>query len=377
MISPKEFHKKIKKLGVSFFTGIPDSLLKNYCYYIDDYEKNEDHIIAANEGGALAIAMGYNLATGKIPLIYLQNSGFGNLVNPLLSLTDKDVYSIPGILLIGWRGEPDIPDEPQHKKQGKITLDLLDTMDIPYYLLDKMLDDTEIENILNQCIKDVKSKSRINALVVKKGFFDNYKPVNKDQSKFKLTRERAIELVVSQIKDGLIIATTGLASRELYDYRNRTNGDHSQDFLVVGGMGHANQIAMGIALQSKKKRIICLDGDGAVIMHMGSLPIIGSNIPNNMIHILLNNGAHDSVGGQNTVGFEIDLSEIAKISGYKEVFSFDTEAEILSAINEISKMDGPIFVEIKVKKGFRDEIGRPKTTPIENKNRFVSRLKES
>lgn len=377
MISPKEFHKKIKKLGVSFFTGIPDSLLKNYCYYIDDYEKNEDHIIAANEGGALAIAMGYNLATGKIPLIYLQNSGFGNLVNPLLSLTDKDVYSIPGILLIGWRGEPDIPDEPQHKKQGKITLDLLDTMDIPYYLLDKMLDDTEIENILNQCIKDVKSKSRINALVVKKGFFDNYKPVNKDQSKFKLTRERAIELVVSQIKDGLIIATTGLASRELYDYRNRTNGDHSQDFLVVGGMGHASQIAMGIALQSKKKRIICLDGDGAVIMHMGSLPIIGSNIPNNMIHILLNNGAHDSVGGQNTVGFEIDLSEIAKISGYKEVFSFDTEAEILSAINEISKMDGPIFVEIKVKKGFRDEIGRPKTTPIENKNRFVSRLKES
>ncbi len=377
MISPKEFHKKIKKLGVSFFTGIPDSLLKNYCYYIDDYEKNEDHIIAANEGGALAIAIGYNLATGKIPLIYLQNSGFGNLVNPLLSLTDKDVYSIPGILLIGWRGEPDIPDEPQHKKQGKITLDLLDTMDIPYYLLDKMLDDTEIENILNQCIKDVKSKSRINALVVKKGFFDNYKPVNKDQSKFKLTRERAIELVVSQIKDGLIIATTGLASRELYDYRNRTNGDHSQDFLVVGGMGHANQIAMGIALQSKKKRIICLDGDGAVIMHMGSLPIIGSNIPNNMIHILLNNGAHDSVGGQNTVGFEIDLSEIAKISGYKEVFSFDTEAEILSAINEISKMDGPIFVEIKVKKGFRDEIGRPKTTPIENKNRFVSRLKES
>jgi phosphonopyruvate decarboxylase len=374
LFSPKLFHDKLVKCGVTFYTGVPDSLLKNFCYYVDDNVSSENHIIAANEGGALALAMGYHLATEQVPLVYLQNSGLGNLVNPLLSLTDREVYSTPGILLIGWRGEPGVSDEPQHKKQGRVTLELLNTMEVPYSILGNDMSENEVLSVVSSCVESARSESRVRALVVKKDFFETYTPEKRYESEYGLTREKAIQLVASHCGDDLIVATTGLASRELYEYRSKTRKDHSRDFLVVGGMGHANQIALGLALNRPGRRIICLDGDGAIIMHMGAIPLIGTIKPQNLIHIVLNNGAHDSVGGQKTAAFDIELSAIAKSSAYPHVFSSETEEDVLETLLKIDRLKGPIFFEIRVKKGFRSEIGRPKTTPLENKINFMSQL---
>ena len=374
MFSPKLFYDKLVKCGVTFYTGVPDSLLKNFCYYVDDNVSGENHIIAANEGGALALAMGYHLATEQVPLVYLQNSGLGNLVNPLLSLTDREVYSTPGILLIGWRGEPGVSDEPQHKKQGRVTLELLNTMEVPYSILGNDMSENEVLSVVSSCVESARSESRVRALVVKKDFFGTYTPEKRYESEYGLTREKAIQLVASHCGDDLIVATTGLASRELYEYRSKTCKDHSRDFLVVGGMGHANQIALGLALNQPGRRIICLDGDGAIIMQMGAIPLIGTIKPQNLIHIVLNNGAHDSVGGQKTAALDIELSAIAKSSAYPHVFSSETEEDVLETLLKIDRLKGPIFFEIRVKKGFRSEIGRPKTTPLENKINFISQL---
>ena len=377
MFSPKLFHNILKDSGVTFYTGIPDSLLKSFCYYIDDNVSSENHIIAANEGGALAIAMGYHLATKGVPLIYLQNSGFGNLINPLLSLADPEVYSTPGVLLIGWRGEPGLSDEPQHKKQGRITLDLLDAMEIPFSILDNTMTNSEVTKIVSNCANLSRSENQVRALVVKKDFFESYTSKESFDSEFSLTREKSIQLIVDSLgSNDLIVSTTGLASRELYDYRKSTLQDHSKDFLVVGGMGHANQIALGLSISQIKKRIVCLDGDGAVIMQMGSLPLIGTSRPNNLLHIVLNNGAHDSVGGQKTAALEIDLSVIAKGSGYQNIISVENEKDLIQGLSKIDSLLGPIFFEVKVKKGFRSEIGRPIKTPLENKINFMSNLIE-
>ncbi len=374
MFSPQLFHDKLVKCGVTFYSGVPDSLLKNFCYYVDDNVSSENHIIAANEGGALALAMGYHLGTGQVPLVYLQNSGLGNLVNPLLSLTDTEVYATPAILLIGWRGEPGVSDEPQHKKQGRVTLELLSTMEVPYTILSNDMSKTEVLDAVSHCAASARSESRVHALVVKKDFFEKYAPKQSYESEYELTREKAIQLVASHWNDELIVATTGLTSRELYEYRSNTCKDHSHDFLVVGGMGHANQIALGLALNQPSRRVICLDGDGAIIMQMGAIPLIGTIKPQNLIHIVLNNGAHDSVGGQDTAGLDIELSAIAKSSGYPYVFSCETEEAILETLIRIESLKGPIFFEIRVKKGFRSDIGRPKTTPLENKTNFTSKL---
>jgi len=373
MFSPKSFHKILINSGVTFYTGIPDSLLKSFCYYIDDNVSCENHIIAANEGGALAIAMGNHLSTKGIPLIYLQNSGLGNLINPLLSLADREVYSIPGVLLIGWRGEPNEPDEPQHKKQGRITLELLNAMEIPFNILDKNMSNSEITKIVSSCVNSSKSKNQVHALVVRKDFFEGYKSKDSSPNKFDLTREKSIQIIINSLNSNdLIVSTTGLASRELYEYRQTTKKDHSKDFLVVGGMGHANQIALGVSLSQIKKRIICLDGDGAIIMQMGSMPLIGTSTSKNLVHFVLNNGAHDSVGGQKTAALEIDLTLIAKGSGYQHVISVDNENDLANQLLKINHLEGPIFFEIKVQKGFRLEVGRPKETPLENKIKFMS-----
>ena len=377
MFSPKLFHNILAESGVIFYTGIPDSLLKSFCYYVDDNVSSENHIIAANEGGALAIAMGYHLATKDVPLIYLQNSGLGNLINPLLSLADTEVYSTPGILLIGWRGEPGLSDEPQHKKQGRVMLDLLNTMEIPFSILDNTMTNSDVRKTVSKCANLSRSENQVRALVVRKDFFESYiskKSINCDLS---LTREKSIQLIVDSLdSNDLIVSTTGLASRELYDYRNSKLQDHSKDFLVVGGMGHANQIALGISISQIKKRIVCLDGDGAVIMQMGALALIGSSKSRNLLHIVLNNGAHDSVGGQKTVAFEIDLSVIAKGSGYENVISVDNEKDLILELSKIDNLQGPIFLEVKVKKGFRSEVGRPIKTPLENKINFMLNLIE-
>ena len=373
-ISPKFFLETLKQNGIEFYSGVPDSLLKPFCHYLDNHVSEEQHTIAANEGSALALGLGFHLATGKLPLIYLQNSGMGNLVNPILSLTDQDVYSIPGILMIGWRGEPGIPDEPQHVTQGKITLKLLELMNVPYKVFDNEMTEDSVEKELVNSIKLSIQENKINALVIKKGFFDDYQYLS-EESNFSLSRERAINVILNESEESdIFVSTTGLASRELYDLREKFGHSHSKDFMVVGGMGHANQIALGIAMHQKKRRIICLDGDGAVIMHMGSLTSVGSSKQTNLLHVVLNNGAHDSVGGQKTSALDVNLKEIAKQCGYENVFSVAKEEDLLRDLKFISNLKGPIFLEVKVRKGWRKEIGRPATSPEENKNNFMSNL---
>jgi len=378
MINCKGFFNLLKEKEINFFTGVPDSLLKYFCYYIMDNTDSKNHIISANEGGAIALASGYHLSTGKIGLVYMQNSGQGNSVNPLVSLADPDVYSIPILLLIGWRGEPGKQDEPQHAKQGKITLDLLNALEIPYEILPDSLE--AAEKILEKAITHMKEKNAPFALVAKKGVFEEYILKNESQPSFEMNREDAIKLIVDDIDDlsseDVVISTTGKISRELFEYREKLKQDHDKDFLTIGSMGHASQVALGIALQKPNRQVYCFDGDGSVIMHMGSLAIIGQQSPKNFKHIVFNNGAHDSVGGQPTTGFEIDLQLIAKACGYKTALKAETEEDTKEKIELLKTSEGPAFLEIVVNKGARKDLGRPTITPIENKKYFMNFLKK-
>jgi phosphonopyruvate decarboxylase len=369
------FYNSLVQYGIDFFTGIPDSLLKDFCAYLAEYTGPEKHIIAANEGGAIALACGYHLATGRTGLVYMQNSGQGNSVNPLVSLADPEVYSMPMLLLIGWRGEPGKHDEPQHIKQGKITLSLLDTLEIPY----KILPDNEQQ--AQACLKEItetlKQKTGPAALIVKKGTFEPYQMDKPDDSSLQLTREEAIEKLVNNLgKSDIVVSTTGKTSRELYEYRDRLDGDHSKDFLTVGSMGHCSQIALGIALAKPDRQVYCFDGDGAVIMHMGALAIISSSKAKNFKHIVLNNGCHDSVGGQPTCGFSVSLTGIAKACGYQLALQAQTQREIDDNMKILKSADGPAMLEIRIKKGARSDLGRPKSSPGENKAKFMEFLSQ-
>lgn len=367
----ENFFKVIKKHKVSFFTGVPDSFLKSFIDYISSEYSAKNHIPSTNEGSAIALAIGYYLATEKIPLVYMQNSGFGNCVNPLLSLADKKIYSIPMILLIGWRGEPKVADEPQHLKQGEITLKLLKSMGIPYVVIRKDSNNSEITRL----IKESKERSVPIAIVVAKNSFEKIQFHKKPKSDNRLSREQAISLVVSlSNKNSIFVSTTGMASRELYEYR-KNNNQINRDFLTVGGMGHASQIALGIASQKKNKTIICIDGDGALLMHMGSIAMIGNKNYKNFKHILINNGAHDSTGGQPTIANNLNLVSIAKMCGYTYAKSCITEASIKKTINDIKDISGSCFIEIKVKKGNRNNLGRPKLSPEKTKKIFMKYIK--
>ena len=380
MISPKFFYDTLASYDINFYAGVPDSLLKNLCAYITDHADASHNIIAANEGGAMGLAAGHYLATSQIPVVYMQNSGEGNIINPLASLTDPDVYNIPVLLVIGWRGKPGVHDEPQHVKQGKVTTGLLNVMGIDYTVLSKEEDKAEAQ--IKKAVAYMQATKQCYALVIEKDTFDNYQlsTVN-SQLELSLSREEAIQTVAAALgaKD-CIVSTTGMISRELFEYRTAKNEGHERDFLTVGSMGHASQIALGIALEKQDRRVWCFDGDGASIMHMGSMAIVASKAPKNYIHVVFNNGAHDSVGGQPTVGLQIDFPAIAKAVGYKQVFSVDTKEALeqqLSTVNcQLSTSEGPVFLEIRVKKGNRKDLGRPTTTPIQNKEALMSFLKE-
>lgn len=375
MISPKFFIDTLASCNIDFFAGVPDSLLKNICAYITDNLPKEQNIIAANEGGAMGIAAGYHLATGKIPCVYMQNSGEGNIINPLASLTDKEVYGIPVLLLIGWRGRPGIHDEPQHVKQGKVTTGLLNTMGINYTVLSK--DEDQAYKQIYEAHQYMSRKNECYALVIEKDTFEPYTLQNKEDSGLTLAREEAIEAVVSCLQENaVVVSTTGMISRELFEIRERNGQDHAHDFLTVGSMGHASQIALGIALQQPNRPVYCFDGDGASIMHMGNMAITAQMQPKNYIHIIFNNGAHDSVGGQPTVGLNINLAAIADAVGYKKTISVSLNQQLESAIKEAQKSEGPVLLEIKVKKGNRKDLGRPTTTPQMNKIALMKFLQE-
>jgi phosphonopyruvate decarboxylase len=314
MVEVGKFVGCLKSCGSGFFTGVPDSLLKSFCAYVTD-TCGESHVIAANEGGAVGLAAGHYLATGKPALVYMQNSGQGNAVNPLASLADPDVYSIPMVLLVGWRGEPGVKDEPQHVKQGKVTLSLFETLGIPTEVLPE--EESEALELTRKMVERAKSEKRPVALVVRKGLFAEYKLQNKVPDIAELKREDAIQGILSALPDdAVIVSTTGMISREVYETREGLGQDHARDFLTVGSMGHAIMIALGIAKAQPTRKVICLDGDGASIMHLGNMAICGQSGCSNLTHIVLNNAAHDSVGGQPTVGGEIDFEKIAEELGY-------------------------------------------------------------
>ena len=375
MIDCNQFYDALVAGGLGMFAGVPDSLLKEICACITERSAPGDHIIAANEGAAVGLVTGSYLATGKPGLVYMQNSGFGNVVNPLLSLADPKVYSIPMLLMIGWRGEPGVKDEPQHVKQGEVTLELLDTMGIPYEVLG---DDTgEAIAALGRAVTRATEGKQPVALVVRKGAFDKYQRQAAPAAGegLPLGREAALEVILGELGDAdVVVSTTGMASREIFECRESSGSGHARDFLTVGSMGHCSQIAMGIALSAPARRVFCIDGDGAVIMHMGSLAIVGQHAGGNLLHIVLNNGRHDSVGGQPTVGFEIDLPGVARACGYREAVSVESADALREEIGRLGQLGAPALLEVRVRSGARPDLGRPTTGPVENKEAFMGHL---
>ena len=370
-IEPEFLYNNLMENNFEFFTGVPDSLLKEFCKCVD--EKSQNHIISANEGTAIGLASGVYLATNKYPVVYLQNSGLGNIVNPVMSLTHEKVYQIPMLIIIGWRGEPGKKDEPQHKAMGKITCEILDLMNVPY---DIMPDYNEgVQECIDNAVKHFKQKCTPYALIVRKGSFKKYESIiSSPQSTYNLKREDLIKIIIDNIdEESTVISTTGMCSRELYEYREKTSS--VRDFMCVGCMGHTSSIGLGVSLNSDKQTYI-LDGDGSILMHMGSMAINGQFAGKNFKHILLNNGAHDSVGGQKTVGYDISFNDLAKSQGYKVIkcYNYNNEYEIKEAIEKLNKTDGPVFLELRCCKGARKDLGRPKTNPFENKKFFQDHL---
>ena len=364
----------VKLTDADFFTGVPDSQLRALCdYLIDTYGMDpKHHIIAANEGNAVAIAAGYHLATGKIPVVYMQNSGEGNIINPVASLLNDKVYGIPCLFIIGWRGEPGVHDEPQHIYQGEVTLKLLEDMDIAYFIIGKDTSEKEVSDAIAS-FKQLFSQGKQAAFVIKKGALEFDKKVKYENTNT-MMREDIIRHIVEFAGDDPIISTTGKASRELFEIREARGEGHEKDFLTVGSMGHASSIAFGIAMQKPDRKIWIIDGDGAALMHMGAMAVIGANAPKNIVHIIINNGAHETVGGMPTVAEKIDLCKIAQGCGYPSavcVDSFEMLDEELRRAKEANELS---FIEVKCAIGARVDLGRPTTTAKENKGRFMGAL---
>lgn len=373
----EEFIDIIGKKGAGgFFTGVPDSQLKPLCNYLfNTYGIAKEHIIAANEGNATALAAGYHLATGNIPCVYLQNSGLGNITNPVSSLLNAQVYGIPCLFVVGWRGEPHVPDEPQHRFQGEITLDLLSVLGIEYMVIDK---DTRGEALAERmtAFANLFKSGKSAAIVVKKGALTYQEKVVYANGNT-TSREDIIRLITEASGEDIIVSTTGKTSRELFEIRKQKGQSHKRDFLTVGSMGHSSSIALGIALSKPGKRIWCLDGDGAALMHMGALALVGSRGPANYVHVVINNEAHESVGGQPTVAGTVDFQSIAKGCGYQQVYRVDNLKDLQLILAKINQEAGPIFLEVKAAIGSREDLGRPTSTPQENKIAFMEYLRQS
>ncbi len=367
--------KLLEIIGSDFYTGVPDSQLKALCNYLmNEYGIDpKHHVIAANEGNCTALAAGYHLATGKVPVVYMQNSGEGNIINPVASLLNDKVYAIPVVFIVGWRGEPGIHDEPQHIYQGEVTVKLLEDMDIKAFAIGKDTTDEEVAAVMEK-YKKVLAEGKDVAFVIRKGAI-SYDGKVKYENDNKMVREEIIRHIVKASGEDPIVSTTGKASRELFETRVANGQSHKYDFLTVGSMGHSSSIALGVAINKPNTRVWCVDGDGAVLMHMGSMAVLGANAPKNMVHVIINNGAHETVGGMPTVASNIDLVAIAKACGYPNAVCVDTfecldrELEAAKARNELS------MIEVKCSIGARDDLGRPTTTALENKQNFMEYLK--
>ena len=368
MIDPQDFYNALTENNFKFFTGVPDSLLKELCMCITD-NADDNHIISANEGNALAIACGYNIATSEYAVVYMQNSGLGNIINPLLSLADEKVYKIPVLLIIGYRGEPNIKDEPQHITQGELTQPLLETLGIKYSILNN-----DYNNQIKACLDYIKENEKPVALLVKKNTFSVYKNQIKSNNKNELSREEALETIINNISDDdFIVSTTGKTSREIFEIREKNNQSHANDFLTVGSMGHTSSLALGISMFSKRN-IFCIDGDGSFIMHMGGLAVAVHNCPKNFKYILINNGCHESVGGQPTISNNIDIPAILKGFGFEKVYSVYKKEELANLILSLKNGEKTAVI-INTNDKSRKNLGRPTTSPQLNKKEFQKKLR--
>ena len=374
-IKPADFFKKLTSHGIEFFTGVPDSLLKEFCLCIDDSIVGDKHIIAANEGNAVALAAGYYLAQKSIPLVYMQNSGLGNAINPLLSLCDSDVYSIPLLVLVGWRGEPGVKDEPQHTKQGKVQLELLKALDIPYKIISQ--NDNQFAMQISNGVEIAKTENRPVVFLIKKGTFKKYTTEIEKSPIQCMKREEALEIILRNLDDNaIVVSTTGKTSREIFEIREKNGQSHEQDFLTVGSMGHCSAIALGIALAKPHRQVVCIDGDGAMLMHLGSLTSIAILKPKNFRHILMNNEVHESVGGQKTAAKELDMTAIVNSLGSSKIFNAETPADLEHKFIDFVSCPGPSFLEVKIQSGSRENLGRPTIKPVDNKENFMKFLEK-
>jgi len=370
-IDPKEFFDVLHREGVEFFAGVPDSLLKDAAAYICDHASQ---VITANEGSAIAMAAGYHLATGKVPMVYMQNSGLGNAINPLLSLADPKVYGTPMLMMIGWRGQPGKKDEPQHMVQGARMRSMLDAMKIPYMILPDYLEGEEgAATILKQAIEVAKRDKQPVALLVKRQTFRSYKSQVKPESHGVMSREEALGVCIGLLGErDVVVGTTGFTSREIYTLREEMGHDHSRDFLTVGSMGHASAIAQGIALHSKDRNVVCFDGDGASVMHLGNMVTIASLGSKNLKHVVINNGVHDSVGGQ--PAYLREIAPVAKALGYKHARKVVEKDDLAAAFQELLQTPGPCLLEVLAQPGAREDLGRPKSSPAANKQALMEFL---
>lgn len=356
MLDQRRVFETLEKHGITFFTGVPDSYLNGFCNYLLGSLRDKN-VTAANEGNAVAIAAGHYIATRRIALVYMQNSGEGNAVNPLASLADKNVYSVPMILLIGWRGMGDTePDHPQHKLQGEITASLLDLLRIPYTVLDD--DNADFEKAVEKASEYCAKERGAYALIAPKGVMaDPEKPNNTDDV-YPMSREEAIEVILDNMPgDTVYSATTGRATRELFFLREKRGEEKTHDYLNVGSMGHASSVALGIALAKPDRHVVVLDGDSAAIMHLGALATIGSANAPNLMHVILNNGAHESVGGQPSAGHLIDLTSVASACGYMTTGRAVTNREeLISAIGSLRDCGRPSFIDCRIHKGMTHKL---------------------
>ena len=360
----------VKIIGADFYTGVPDSQLKALCNYLmNTYGIDQNHhIIAANEGNCTALAAGYHLATGKVAVVYMQNSGEGNIINPVASLLNDKVYAIPMIFIVGWRGEPGVHDEPQHIYQGEVTVKLLEDMDIKTFVISKDTTEDELTSVMNDFNAVLKNGKQV-AFVIRKGALTDAPKVEYKNDNT-MMREEIIRHIVKVSGEDPIVSTTGKASRELFEIREANGQSHKYDFLTVGSMGHTSSIALGIAINKPDQRIWCIDGDGAVLMHMGSMAVLGANKPKNMVHIVINNGAHETVGGMPTVASQIDIVAIAKACGYPNAVCVDNFDDLDKALEDAKSRNELSLIEVKCSIGARDDLGRPTTTALENKQNF-------
>lgn len=372
------FIKYLEDLGADFFTGVPDSLLNSFCDSVyDRYNVSDKHIVAANEGAAVALAAGHYLATGRPAAVYMQNSGIGNAVNPICSLINRKVYSIPIVFVIGWRGEPGVHDEPQHLFQGEATIPLLNCLEIPYFVLDRDTQEDELTDAVH-LFKSLIQAERSVAFVLKKNALEKL-PARSDryQHPAQMSREQAVSAIMdASSENDIFVCTTGKLSREVFEYRTSHNQPHHKDFLTVGSMGHSCMIALGIAMENKKNRVFCLDGDGAMLMHMGSAVVAARYAPPSFVHVVINNGAHESVGGMPVAFGSSSLCEIARACGYKRTYRAQNKEELLRALSDVQGTDnGTAFIEVICNLDVREDLGRPDIPPRTNKNQFMEHLK--